>query len=139
MLHACDEDENRKNDHENGSHWHDFDVFVVTEREQAICVLFPEKFAEDYLRQTRRTKDEMGRQHQGMDRLGVRQVPEGSGEQGKMEKSGCKISCGAPTTLAVKGLMMMMMMMMMTCDRPRRQEIIQKYPKPKSVPSLHTQ
>ena len=42
-----------------------------------------------------------------MDRPGVRQVPEGSGEQGKMEKTGCKIICGAPTTLAVKGLMMM--------------------------------
>ena len=41
----------------------------------------------------------------------VRQVPEGSGEQGKMEKTGCKIICGAPTTLTVKGLMMMMMMM----------------------------
>ena len=50
------------------------------------------------------------RQHQGMDRPGVWQVPEGSGEQGKMEKTGCKIICGAPTTLAVKGLMMMMMM-----------------------------
>ena len=47
-----------------------------------------------------------------MDRPGVRQVPEGSGEQGKMEKNGCKIICGAPTTLAVKGLIMMMMMMM---------------------------
>ena len=44
-----------------------------------------------------------------MDRPGVRQVPEGGGEQGKMEKTGCKIICGAPTTLAVKGLMMMMM------------------------------
>ena len=41
-------------------------------------------------------------------RPGVRQVPEGSGEQGKMEKTGRKIICGAPTTLAVKGLMMMM-------------------------------
>ena len=50
-------------------------------------------------------KEEVGRQHQGMDRPGV---PEGSGEQGKMEKTGCKIICGAPTTLAVKGLMMMM-------------------------------
>ena len=59
---------------------------------------------------TRRTKEEVGRQHQGMDRPGVRQVPEGSGEQGKMEKTGCKIVCGAPTTLAVKGLMMMMVM-----------------------------
>ena len=47
----------------------------------------------------------MGRQHQGMDRPGVRQVPEGSGEQGKIEKTGCKIIFGAPTTLAVKGLM----------------------------------
>ena len=27
----------------------------------------------------------------------------------KMEKTGCKIICGAPATLAVKGLMMMMM------------------------------
>ena len=47
-----------------------------------------------------------------MDRLGVRQVPEGSGEQGKMEETGCEIVCDAPTTLAVKGLMMMMMMVM---------------------------
>ena len=45
-----------------------------------------------------------------MDRPGVRQVPEGSGEERKMEKTGCKIICGAPTTLAVKGLMMMMIM-----------------------------
>ena len=27
-----------------------------------------------------------------------------------MDKTGCKVICGAPTTLAVKGLMMMMMM-----------------------------
>ena len=46
-----------------------------------------------------------------MDRPGGRQVPEGSREQGKMEEAGSKIICGAPTTLAVKGLMMMMMMM----------------------------
>ena len=52
----------------------------------------------------------MGRQHQGMDRPGVQQVPEGSGKHGKMEKTGCRIICGAPTILAVKGLMMMMMM-----------------------------
>ena len=44
----------------------------------------------------------MERQHQGMERPGVRQVPEGSGEQGKMEDSGCEIICDAPTTLAVK-------------------------------------
>ena len=52
----------------------------------------------------------MGRQHQGMDRPGVRQVPEGSEELGKMEEAGCEVICGAPTTLAVKGYMMMMMM-----------------------------
>ena len=40
---------------------------------------------------------------------GVWQVPEGSGEQGKIEKTGFKIICNAPTTLAAKGLMMMMM------------------------------
>ena len=61
---------------------------------------------------------EVGGQHQGMDRPGVRQVPEGSGEQGKIEKTGRKIICGAPTTLAVKGLMMMMMMMMMKRTAP---------------------
>ena len=52
---------------------------------------------------TRQTEEEVGRQHQGMDRPGVRQVPEGSGEQGKMEETGCEIICGAPATVAVKG------------------------------------
>ena len=54
-------------------------------------------------KKTRQTKGDVGRQHQGMDRPGVRQVPEGSGEQGKMEETGCEIICGAPTTLVVKG------------------------------------
>ena len=63
----------------------------------------------DRRKKTRQTEEEVGRQHQGMDRPGVCQVPEGNGEQGKMEKTGCKIICGAPTTLAVKGLLMMMM------------------------------
>ena len=48
------------------------------------------------------TEEEVGRQHQGMDTPGVRQVPEGSGEQGKMEETGSEIICGAPTP-AVKG------------------------------------
>ena len=61
-------------------------------------------------KKTRQTEEEVGRQHQGMVRPGVRHVPEGSGEQGKMEKTGCKIICGVPTTLALKELMMMMMM-----------------------------
>ena len=57
-------------------------------------------------KKTRQTEEEMGRQHQGMDRPGVCQVPEGSGkqrEQRKKEETGCEIICGAPTTLAVKG------------------------------------
>ena len=33
------------------------------------------------------TEKEVGTQHQGMDRPGVRQVPEGSGEQGKNGKN----------------------------------------------------
>ena len=39
---------------------------------------------------------------QGMDRPGVHQVPEGSGEQRKMEETGCEIICGVPTALVVK-------------------------------------
>ena len=51
----------------------------------------------------RQTEEEVGRQHQGMDRPGVRQITEDSGEQAKMEETGCKIICGAPMTLVVKG------------------------------------
>ena len=64
-------------------------------------------------KKTRQTEEEVGRQHQEMDRPGVRQVPEGSGKQVKMEKTGCKIIRGAPTALTVKRLMTTMMMMMM--------------------------
>ena len=60
---------------------------------------------------TGQTGEEVRRQPQGMDRPGVRQVPEGSGEQGKIEKTDCKIIYHAPTTLSVKGLMMMMMIL----------------------------
>ena len=54
-------------------------------------------------KKTRQTEEKVARQHQEMDRPGVRQVPEGSGEQGKMEGTGCEIICDAPATLAVKG------------------------------------
>ena len=37
-------------------------------------------------KKTRQSEEEVGRQHQGMDRPGVSHVPEGSGEQGKMEE-----------------------------------------------------
>ena len=50
-----------------------------------------------------KTVTELGRQHQGMDRPGVRQVPEGSGKQRRMMETGCEVICGALTTLVVKG------------------------------------
>ena len=53
-------------------------------------------------KKTSQTEEEVGRQHQGMDRPGVRQVSEGSGEQKKMEKTGCLIICGAQMTLAIR-------------------------------------
>ena len=53
-------------------------------------------------RKARQTEEEVGKQHQRMDGPGFHQVPEGSGEQGKMKETGCEIFCGAPTTLAVK-------------------------------------
>ena len=51
----------------------------------------------------RQTEGEVGRQHDGMDRPGVCQVIESWREHGQMEESGCKIICGAPATLMVKG------------------------------------
>ena len=54
---------------------------------------------------TKQTEEEVGREHQGVDRPGVRKVwkvPEGSGEQ-RLEDSGCEVICGVPTTPAVKG------------------------------------
>ena len=53
-------------------------------------------------KETRQSEKEVGRKHRGMDRSGVRQVPEGSKEQGKMEETCFEIICGAPTTLVVK-------------------------------------
>ena len=52
-------------------------------------------------KKTRQTEEEV----EDNMRPGVRQVPEGSGEQRRREETGCKIICGAPVTLAVKGLM----------------------------------
>ena len=54
-------------------------------------------------KKTRQTEEEVEIQHQGMDRPGVRQVPEGCGEQRKVEDTGYEIIYGAQTTLAVKG------------------------------------
>ena len=41
-----------------------------------------------------------------MDRPGVRQVPEGSGQHRKTEKTSWKVICGAPTIPMVKGQVM---------------------------------
>ena len=40
------------------------------------------------VKNTRQTEEEVGRQHQGMDRPGVCQGPEGSGEQIEMKETG---------------------------------------------------
>ena len=42
-------------------------------------------------KKTRQTEKEMRSEYQRTGRSGVRQVPEGRGEQRKMEKTGCKI------------------------------------------------
>ena len=84
------------------------DLMIVKRCKLQSCFLFI-RSSQNYLarhsergKKTRQTEEEVGRQHQGMDGPGVRQVPEGSGEQGEMEKTGCKIICGAPVTFAVK-------------------------------------
>ena len=67
--------------------------------------VWPKHFARHSERgkKTRQTEEEVGRQHQGMDTPGISQVTNSSGEQGKMEETGCEIICGAPTTFAVEG------------------------------------
>ena len=90
-------------------------------------------------KKTRQTEEEVGRQHQGMDRPGVGQVPDGSGEQGTTEETGCEIIFGVPTTLAVEKLMIMMMIsisLKYSCNVPSA-----KYPteqKRRSLPILST-
>ena len=49
------------------------------------------------------TEEQVGRQHQRMNRPRVRKVSEGNGKQRKIEETGCENICGAPTTLAVEG------------------------------------
>ena len=58
----------------------------------------------------------------------TREWTEGSGEQGKMEKTGCKIICGAPATLALKGLVMMMMMMIVGTPKMISQPVSSVFP-----------
>ena len=51
------------------------------------------------MKTTKQTEEEVGRQHQGVDKPGVHQVLEGSREQGKMEETGCEIICGLMTVM----------------------------------------
>ena len=44
-----------------------------------------------------------GKTTSGNGQAAVPQVLKGSGEQRKMEETGCEVNCGVPTTLAVKG------------------------------------
>ena len=50
------------------------------------------------------TEEEEGRQHQRMDKPGVRQIPEGSGEQGKMEKKWLQNHLWCPSDPHVQGI-----------------------------------
>ena len=52
-------------------------------------------------KKTSQTEEEVGR-HQKMERPGVRQVSEGSVEQGRMKETVSEIICGVPTTLMIK-------------------------------------
>ena len=67
-------------------------------------------------KKTWQTEEEVERQYQGMDWPGVRQVPEGIGEQGKMKETGCGIICGAPMTHMVEGQIMMIIIIMVRAD-----------------------
>ena len=53
-------------------------------------------------KETRQTEEEVGKQHQEMDRPEARQVSETSGEQRNMEETSRVVICGAPTTPTVK-------------------------------------
>ena len=77
------------------------DLLTIEETQTAVvCSCFPFiRSGQNHLarhserrKKTRQTEEEVGRQHQGMDRPGVRPVPEDSGEQGEMEETGAKSS-----------------------------------------------
>ena len=45
-------------------------------------------------KKTKQTEEEVRRQHQGIDRPGVCQIPQGSRELRKIEETGCEVICG---------------------------------------------
>ena len=54
---------------------------------------------------TTQTNEEVNRQHQGIDRCGVKQSRADIEEQVKLEGTGCKVICGATYKLGLKGSM----------------------------------
>ena len=88
------------------------DLLTIVKRRKLKCYRHVSRssgLAENHLpghsernKKTRQTENQLGRKHQGMNRPGVRQVPEVSAEQRKMEETGCEVIDGDPTTLAVK-------------------------------------
>ena len=54
-------------------------------------------------KKTRKTEEEVGRQHQGMDRPEFGRSQRAVENRKKMEETGCETICGAPTILAIKG------------------------------------
>ena len=90
--------------------WHLLKQTEVQTAVVGLCLLFIRSGQNHLVRHsergketTRQTEKEVGRQLQGMNRSGVRQVHDGSGEQRKMEETGYEVICGAQTTPAVKG------------------------------------
>ena len=68
--------------------------------------LWQDNSAKDSDRSKKETGEEMGRQHQRMDRNVVWRFPEGGRRQGKVEWFCCPTSsfCGPATTVKAKGL-----------------------------------
>ena len=86
----------RPPDHPKRRNWSDMGMSSVHQ-------VWPKSSCE--AQKTRQTEKEVDRQYHEMDITGVCQVPEGSGEQRKVEKkTGCEVICGAPVTPTVQGL-----------------------------------
>ena len=54
-------------------------------------------------KKAREIEQEIGRQHQRIDRTGVWRFPDGNGRQGKLERYCCNFICGAPKIEKFKG------------------------------------
>ena len=108
--HATNEEVRAKVQQTNGPH-EDFPTIVKRHKLQWYGhVSHSVGLAKTILQGTVRGGRRQGRQRKRWeDNIGEWTGPDGGGNQGKMEKTGCKIICGAPTALAVKGLMKMMM------------------------------